>query len=238
MVSPGRPRHALDVVGLRLGRELEHRHVEPLGIFVLVEELADQDAVAVERRFPLETMVGVAAHRAGSARHVLAGDQRAGHLVDLFAGADLVVVAALGADHVLVAPHQRGGHRTGRDHKRLGLERSEQEGQHKGDHDRLDQFAKRGLGGHVAFGRGRSPRGNWGVRLRLDRSTPVPFHDLLRSFRHSRYPLRWENRSPRGGQSHFRGEDAGSPGNALCAAKIGTVPCQRLSAYSMIPPLS
>ena len=38
----------------------------------------------------------------------------------------------------------------------------------------------------------------------------------------------WHPLAMRGGQSHFRGEIASSRDKAQCAAKIGTVPCERL----------
>ena len=59
----------------------------------------------------------------------------------LFARIDSEAMAALDAVDVLVPAHQRGGHRAGRDHKRLGLERAEQKRQHERDHDRLDRLA-------------------------------------------------------------------------------------------------
>ena len=50
-------------------------------------------------------------------------------------------MATLEAIDVLVGAHQRGGHRAGRDHERLGLERAKQKRQHERDHDRLDRLA-------------------------------------------------------------------------------------------------
>ena len=46
-------------------------------------------------------------------------------------------------------------------------------------------------------------------------------------------PQHWQSQchpawAAQGGQSHFRGEDAYGKGNAVRAAKIGTVPCERL----------
>ena len=56
---------------------------------------------------------------------------------------DVEAMAALEAVDVLVRAHQRRGHRAGRDHERLGLERAEQKRQHERDHDRLDRLADR-----------------------------------------------------------------------------------------------
>jgi len=65
----------------------------------------------------------------------------AGALVEFLAAADPELVAAGLAAEIPVAAHQRGSHRAGRDHEGLGLERSKQEGQDKGHHDRLDGLA-------------------------------------------------------------------------------------------------
>ena len=59
-------------------------------------------------------------------------------------------------------------------------------------------------------------------------SVPHPHHDGA-----PKSPQHWQSQchpawAAQGGQSHFRGEDAYGKGNAVRAAKIGTVPCERL----------
>ena len=62
-------------------------------------------------------------------------------VIFLGAAADAEVAAAGIADEILVAAHERGGHRAGRDHERLRLEGAEQQGERKGHDDRLDRLA-------------------------------------------------------------------------------------------------
>ena len=64
-------------------------------------------------------------------------------------------------------------------------------------------------------------RAGWGL---------VHFSAVKLLWREKRWPKTWTCPLPaaRGGQSHFRGGEAISRCNIFLAAKIGTVPCERL----------
>ena len=71
-------------------------------------------------------------------------------VVFLRAAADAKIPTARGAREILVAAHQRGRHRSGRNHERFRLERSKEQCERERDDDRFDRFptgAERALHG-------------------------------------------------------------------------------------------
>ncbi len=153
--SFGSPTRSLDEVLFGVERILEDDHVPTLGRRKVVDKLADQNPIARKTssgwRSTTSPESAVSAQRAGRRDHrtparCAAGLQRpliVDLVVDLNAGPRLIPIAAFGTLHVLVLSHQRGSHRTGRDHKRFGHEGAKQKRENHGQRDRFDRLASR-----------------------------------------------------------------------------------------------
>jgi hypothetical protein len=132
--------HAFDVVGRWLFRILKDRNIPPLRVTELVRKFVDQNPIAFKYR-SVPNIVFESAVRADRRFNSLIRTEIAGLVINLVAGSDQNVVAALLAVGLFVPTVKRRRHRPSRNDKCFCFETAEQKRQHKRHDDRLDRFA-------------------------------------------------------------------------------------------------
>ena len=131
------PDEPLDVIGRWLLRILEDWNVPPLRVAELIRELVNQNPIALKDR-SVSYVILESAVRTNGRLDAFVRTEVAGLVVNLVAGTDQYVVAALFAVGFLVATVQCRRHRAGWNDEGFRFETSEQKGQHKCNDNRFD----------------------------------------------------------------------------------------------------
>ena len=134
----GQAYQALDIVDLRLLRELEHDDIPAPGLTIDTRNPARQ----VVKRFEHKDSIPLESRARSNVVDIPAiGANAFGKWLPLLRLAYGEYQATLLARRFLVAAHECRGHRSGGDHKRFGFKGAEQEREHEGDYYGFDSLA-------------------------------------------------------------------------------------------------